>query len=101
MRIMFEFEAEAKELPAIADTLERSLDRLGSDASACDSMQKDACASPMTPDEFSLRMKSLLRSGADIEVRHLEADHLLCEALRRLGYGEGVSTFEEMDKWYN
>lgn len=60
----------------------------------------------MSPDEFKYRMENILATHADeafensMEERHRAADILMCEALRKLGYGGGIDIFEEMPKWY-
>ena len=55
----------------------------------------------MTPKEFAKEMQNIcLLSHDDREIAHCDADDLLCQVLRELGYGEGVDIFEEMDKWY-
>ena len=59
----------------------------------------------MTPEEFKQRMQEIAEKnetqwGPDTEAKHGWADALLCEALRELGYGEGVDVFEKMEKWY-
>ena len=59
----------------------------------------------ITPEEFARRMREIERTRKDIHIseeveQHLEADDLLCDVLRSLGYGEGVEIFEEMGKWY-
>lgn len=53
----------------------------------------------ITPREFADQMKEFAKGG-DLEVTHGMADDLMCKVLYRLGYGEGVEIFEEMDKWY-
>lgn len=53
----------------------------------------------MEPKEFTERMKQI-KEGGDIEIRHSDADNLMCEVLADLGYEEGVKIFEEMSKWY-
>ena len=53
----------------------------------------------MTPEEFAKKMEELSLNG-DIEEAHGNADDLMCELLRQLGYGEGVQIFQEMEKWY-
>lgn len=56
----------------------------------------------LTPAEFRDKMGSLLRSDAsDPEVSHAAADDLMCEALRGLGYGEGIDLFEESTTYYS
>jgi hypothetical protein len=55
----------------------------------------------VTPEEFADEMFAIKRDfGGDEEVAHHKADALLCAALNELGYGEGISTYESMDKWY-
>ena len=56
----------------------------------------------ISPEEFETRMLALdarSQSGA-LNRTHIEADELMCEILRELGYAAGVEIFEEMDKWY-
>lgn len=64
---------------------------------------------PITPDEFRLRMKEI--SGdekvspygvgyIDVEESHMQADGLMSDMLTALGYGQGVKIFEKMGKWY-
>ena len=54
--------------------------------------------SVMTPDEFARRMAAIETGDPDAD--HGNADDLLCEVLRSLGYGEGVEIFINMPKWY-
>lgn len=58
----------------------------------------------MTPEEFKNRMleisDQLGKNFCDEEITHSEADGLMCDLLRELGYGEGVDVFEDMPKWY-
>jgi hypothetical protein len=67
-----------------------------------------------TPEEAAAKMRSIAdgsfyasqtyRDGSpriwDKENQHSDADGLLCEVLRNLGYNEMVDVFESMDKWY-
>jgi len=53
----------------------------------------------MTPEEFKAKMQECA-DNYDTECGHSNADALMCELLRSMGYGEGVLIFEEMDKWY-
>lgn len=41
-----------------------------------------------------------LAEEADQEVMHVQADAILCAALRRLGWQEVVAAFEDLPKWY-
>lgn len=58
----------------------------------------------MTPEEFKNEMQKISnqlgKKFCDEEITHLEADGLMCDVLRELGYGEGVGVFERMPKWY-
>ena len=36
----------------------------------------------------------------DAESAHGDADGVLCDFLRELGYGEIVREYEEIDRWY-
>lgn len=55
---------------------------------------------PMPPDEFRDRMAAIFENGKP-EEDHGDADKLLCEVLRSLGYGDGVQEFESGHKWYS
>lgn len=68
----------------------------------------------MTPDEFAEKMRELIEKHTheieffgkdtpylDPEECHPEMDHLLCEVLTQLGYGEGVEIFRNTQKWYS
>ena len=51
----------------------------------------------MTPEEFADKMRALAKGA---EGGHVDADHLMCELLRALGYGVGIDIFEKTPKWY-
>ena len=53
----------------------------------------------MTKEEFKKRMQAIA-DIRDAEKGHIEADDLMCELLKDLGYGEGVDIFEGMNRWY-
>lgn len=53
----------------------------------------------MTASEFADRMRAVDHSS-DPELRHQDADGLMIELLRSLGYDEGCAIFEIMHKWY-
>ena len=64
---------------------------------------------PITPKEFAERMKALKESADDWpdkedsvcpEATHEDAEGIMCDLLKALGYGEGVGYFEQMTKWY-
>ena len=53
----------------------------------------------MTRDEALKKLKGL--EGAwDLEMAHGEADDVLCALLKELGYGDVVSAYHKIDKWY-
>ena len=54
---------------------------------------------PMSPAEFANEMQAIAKIG-DQEIRHGDADDLICRLLTELGYAEGVKLFDEMEKWY-
>lgn len=56
--------------------------------------------SVMSPDDFFFRMIGICQYYKDEEQRHAEADGLMCELLKSLGYEKGVQVFDDMDKWY-
>lgn len=55
---------------------------------------------PMTPDEFRDKLTEMAQDIHKCD-RHVDADNLMCQILRSLGYGEGIDIFEKMDKWYS
>ena len=38
--------------------------------------------------------------GKGVEEGHMYGDHVLCDLLTKLGYGDVVDEFEKLDKWY-
>ena len=56
------------------------------------------------PAEFRFRMQEcyiLAERDGDEERAHENADLIIIELLRSLGYEEGCDVFEEMPKWYS
>ena len=53
----------------------------------------------MSPEEFAQRMREIAENS-DTEAAHGEADKLMCDVLRSLGYSEGIDIFDSMEKWY-
>jgi hypothetical protein len=52
-------------------------------------------------ENFKRAMQGIVETYAgDLEVRHVEADKLMCAFLEGLGFSEGVKIFEEMERWY-
>ena len=54
----------------------------------------------VTAREFETRMKKISQEE-DVEMRHIHADKLLCDALTSLGYEAGVNIFTNMELWYS
>lgn len=48
---------------------------------------------------FQKEMERIAMLG-DAEIRHNEADKLMCYVLETLGYHGGVKAFQDMEKWY-
>lgn len=53
----------------------------------------------MTPEQAAKRMQEIADEG-DIEGGHKDADDLMCQILRTLGYGAMIEIYIELDKWY-
>lgn len=53
----------------------------------------------MSPEQFDAKMREIAAQW-DQEGRHAEADELMVEVLRSLGYGAGCDVYEKMSKWY-
>lgn len=54
---------------------------------------------PITPKEFEAKMRETQAEYKDDpKAFHSAADDLICDLLRKLGYGEGVEIFETTDK---
>lgn len=56
---------------------------------------------PLTPAELLAEMKALYDArNYDEEGCHQQADALMVEVLRALGYGAAMDVFEAAHKWY-
>lgn len=61
----------------------------------------------ITPAEFEDRMREISTKVTDAfvdyheEEAHIDADELMCNVLKDLGYTKGVEIFEQMPKWYS
>lgn len=55
----------------------------------------------MDVDEFEAKMADIFANpNTDIEEKHIQADDLMCEVLKNLGYELGIEIFENAQKWY-
>lgn len=52
-----------------------------------------------TKEEAIARLKACQEDG-DQEMAHINADAVLCDLLRDLGYEEVVQAWADVDKWY-
>lgn len=48
-----------------------------------------------------LRRLTELEDSADPEEDHIEADNILCELLRSVGFEKMADAFEKVEKWYS
>lgn len=55
---------------------------------------------PKTRQEYIIRLKALRGDGWDTESAHARADDLLCMLLIQLGYGDVVTEYVDIEKWY-
>lgn len=53
----------------------------------------------MTREEAIAKLVALQKEN-DIEMEHVEADSVLCQLLVTLGYGDVVTEFNRITKWY-
>ena len=53
----------------------------------------------LTKEEAIETLKTLAKDD-DIEVAHKEADVILCQLLLTLGYGDVVTEYHRVHKWY-
>lgn len=53
----------------------------------------------MTRENAILQLKELQGDG-DTEADHADADDVLCEFLKALGYADVVEEWEKVSKWY-
>lgn len=47
----------------------------------------------MTPKEFEEAMDKIYSNPFDIRIAHYDADKLMCDVLRQLGYEDGVEIY--------
>ena len=50
--------------------------------------------------EYVERLQYLAFEGDDAEMNQREADDILCDILRSLGYDDIVAAYDEIYKWY-
>jgi len=64
-----------------------------------DGRMKEEGMKKQLQDEYVQKMQGCVDNG-DTEVAHGDADDLLCELLRKLGYNEVVARYYDVKKWY-
>lgn len=50
-------------------------------------------------DKYLSQLNDLI-SENDVEKKHIDADNILCELLKELGFNEIVESFNKLKKWY-
>lgn len=53
----------------------------------------------MSRDEAINKLKAL-QTMRDLEIAHANADDVICDLLKSLGYEEVIVEYEKIDKWY-
>ena len=53
----------------------------------------------MTDEEAAAEIEAKCMHG-DVEAAHCDADAILCDVLRGLGYTKTVEAWKRVDKWY-
>lgn len=51
-------------------------------------------------DDFNKKMYEIQHGDSGTEGKHMDMDDLMLDTLEKLGFGEGVKTFIQTDKWY-
>jgi len=50
--------------------------------------------------EAAIKELKRLQGGGDIVAIHGDADKVLCDLLKMLGYGDVVEEYHKVEKWY-
>jgi len=50
--------------------------------------------------EIAIELLKTEQNNRDLEMAHYNADDVLCELLKALGYAEVVDEWAKVDKWY-
>lgn len=50
-------------------------------------------------DKYLSQLNDLITEN-DVEKKHIDADNILCELLKELGFNEIVESFNKLKKWY-
>jgi len=50
--------------------------------------------------EAAIKELKRLQGGGDIEATRGDADKVLCDLLKMLGYGDVVEEYHKVEKWY-
>ena len=58
-----------------------------------------AATKPLTPAEFAAKMREQAARG-DTEMAHSDADEIIVQLLRQLGYDEGADIYNNMERWF-
>lgn len=52
-------------------------------------------------DEFNEKMKYISENQWRTEDAHIEMDDVMCNTLKKLGFGKGIEIFKHTEKWYS
>ena len=50
--------------------------------------------------EKAIDVLQMLQQSHDTEMAHIDADDVLCELLKSLGYEDVVSEYQKINKWF-
>lgn len=50
--------------------------------------------------ETAIETLQMLQQSRDTEMAHIDADDVLCELLKSLGYEDVVSEYQNVNKWF-
>jgi hypothetical protein len=54
----------------------------------------------VTPEEFKAAIENVVSDGWYTGDWHEEADAIMCELLKQLGYGEGIEIYLSRERWF-
>ena len=75
---------------------------MGERRTGSDNMKFELTIEETLPKKFAREMREIAdRMDKDgEEICHIDADELICDLLKHLGFEDGVKVFEDMPKWY-
>lgn len=52
-------------------------------------------------EKYLNKMKIAEKNNYDVEAAHVEADRILCDLLKELGYIEIIKSYENVERWHS